>query len=146
MSEISRPFPVWRALLAILLSTALGLLLMPMVTLAPRLIDFAGPIGPFFALVIAPLAALLFGAIIAPYTVALTLLCQAIAICGLHALRQTSAWVWALAGLASGALCGTALGREIDLLGFTLPATIVSGALTGIVCALLARMIMTFQR
>lgn len=144
VSEVDPPFPILRAVLAILLSTVTALLLMPVFTYAPRLFGFGGPIGLFFSLVLAPMAGLFLGAVLAPLTVAL----QSATIFGLVALapRQPLAMhplSWGAAGLVVGALARTSIGLEIATLGFELPWTVGSGAVTGIICGLAARAIMT---
>jgi hypothetical protein len=147
VSEVDRPFPILRAVLAILLSTVAALLLMPVFTFAPRLFGFGGPIGLFFSLVIAPLGGLFFGAIIAPLTVMLVIALQMATVFGLTALARRQPLArhplsWGAAGLVVGLLAGTSIGLEIALFGFTLPWTAGAGAVTGIICGLVARAIM----
>jgi hypothetical protein len=147
VSEVDRPFPMLRAVLAILLGTVAALLLMPVFTYAPRLFGFGGPLGLFFSLVLAPIAGLFLGPFLAPLTVVLVIALQSATIVGLVTLsrRQPLAMhplSWGAAGLAVGLLGGTSIGLEIALLGFELPWTIGSGAVTGIICSLAARAIM----
>jgi hypothetical protein len=147
VSEVDRPFPILRAVLAILLSTVAALLLMPVFNYAPGLFGFGGPIGLFFSLVLAPLGGLFFGAIIAPLTVMLVIALQMATVFGLTALARRWPFArhplgWGVAGLVVGLLAGTSIGLEIALLGFELPWTLASGAVTGIICGLGARAIM----
>ena len=142
--------PKWRALLAVTLAMAVALLLMPMFTLVPRLLFWGGPIGPAFALFIAPLIGLFVGPFIAPMSALLAALALSAITFGLTGLARTtpvakSLWLWALAGLISGAAVGTALSLEIMTFGFDLPGTAISGAATGLVCALVARKVMAFK-
>jgi hypothetical protein len=77
---------------------------------------------------------------------ALLLLCTVFGFTALGRKRPAAKtlWAWAIAGLASGAAAGTALSLEILTFGFELPGTAYSGAATGLVCALIARRLMTF--
>lgn len=147
MSEVDRPFPILRAVLAILLSTVAALLLMPVFTYAPRLFGFGGPIGLFFSLFLAPMGGLFLGVVLAPITVLLVVALQSATIFGLVTLsrRQPLAMhplSWGAAGLAVGLIAGTSIGLEIAVLGFELPWTTGAGAVTGIICGLAARAIM----
>jgi hypothetical protein len=149
VSDVDPPFPIRRALFAAAVAMACALALMPVLTLAPRLLLWGGPIGPAFALFIAPLIGLFVGAIIAPMSVSLAALLLLSTVFGFTALGRKkpaaqSLWTWALAGLASGATAGTALSLEIVTFGFELPGTACSGAATGVVCTLVARRMMAF--
>jgi len=150
VSEVHPPFPIWRAVLAVALSLIVALALMPALTLAPPLLFWGGPIGPFFALIVAPAIGLIAGPFLAPLTFFLALALQSAMIFiftrhGHGSGAARSLWAWALAGLATGALAGTMLGLEMNIFGFGLPRTSYSGAATGLVCALVARAVMTFR-
>jgi len=149
MTEPNLSIPVWRALLAIALAMACALILMPVFTLLPRLLFWGGPIGPAFALFIAPLIGLFVGPFIAPMSVSLATLSLAAVVFGFTELGRTkpaakTLWAWALAGVPIGAVTGTALSLEIVTFGFELPGTAISGGATGLLCALVARKVMTF--
>lgn len=150
MPEPDLSIPVWRACLAIALAMAVGLILMPVFTLLPRLLFWGGPIGPAFALFVAPLIGLFVGPFIAPMSVLLATLALATVVFGFTGLGRTKPvakriWLWALAGVIVGAATGTALALEIVTFGFELPGTAISGGATGLVCALVARRVMAFQ-
>jgi hypothetical protein len=149
MSHVDQPLPIRRALFSAAVAMACALALMPVLTLAPRLLLWGGPIGPAFALFIAPLIGLFVGAFIAPMSVSLAALLLLSTVFGLTALGRKSPaakslWAWALAGLASGAAAGAALSLEIVTFGFELPGTAYSGAATGLICALIARRMMRY--
>lgn len=149
MTEPDLAFPIWRAVLAIALAMACALILMPVFTLLPRLLFWGGPIGPAFALFVAPLIGLFVGPFIAPMSVLLATLALAAIVFGFTGLGRTKPvatrlWLWALAGLIVGAATGAALALEIVTFGFELPGTAISGGATGLVCALVARRIMAF--
>ena len=100
-----------------------------------------------FALLIAPLIGLVMGAVLAPLTVLLAVTALSSIVIGLTKLSRTRdfarrRWLWLVCGLASGAAAGTALPFELVMFGIDLPGTAISGGITGMICALVARRIM----